>query len=823
MRHSNAKRLVNQAALALAAAVFPNFFPDVRAQVNEEEMRQLEAKLPAAATREVEFHRDIRPIFENTCIRCHGTERPKGDYQLTSREAALKAGDNGANIVPGESAKSPMIHYVARIVEDYEMPPAGKGDPLTAEQVGLLRAWIDQGAKWDEQAAPQVPRHQFSVTPMIQWFTVKGNEQKFREHTGIKEGWAGGAQSIYVREQLAPGRSLTFEGHLLFNPEQYRFRVSLDQKDLGFSRGGFEQYREYYTRSEIGFAPPPLGLEDDLHMDVGRAWASIGLTLPDWPKIVLGYEFQYRDGSKSTLQWGDAGTINPADDIISTDAKKVYPAGKEIDEKVHIVRLDLTHEIDGLGIENNFAAEFYDNDTARENPDFFNVNTGTLEKFVLTEEHHDHVQLSDAFRLEKQVLDWMFLSGGYYYSRFEGNYGFNNQTISPAGTFGVSDPYWYTDSIVLEQDTHVFNANTQLGPWSGLTLYGGVQSEWMSQRGFGSMQLDEGIPGAIVSEPATVDTDMDRSVLEEHVGVRFTEIPFTVVFAEGRFAQEDIGQYEEHVGGHEFLRDTDAESDLYDARVGFTVSPWTRLSLTAQYKHREKDADYDHPRDEQFGSRNEGYSAFIRKRETDSDEVSLKLTLRPTSWLKTSLTYQKVSTDYATGTDAYIIPELVIPGLPPFPEQVIAPGGVVFAGEYNANIFGVVMNVTPWHRLHLSSTFNYRNSETTTSHNLSPLVVNYQGDVYSSFSSATFIINDKIDIFGSYNYSWADYGQDTSGLPLGLIYDWHMVTAGISRKWRENISTSLQYRFYHYDEENTGGSNNYTAHGVLASLSMSLK
>jgi hypothetical protein len=245
---------------------------------------------------------------------------------------------------------------------------------------------------------------------------------------------------------------------------------------------------------------------------------------------------------------------------------------------------------------------------------------------------------------------------------------------------------------------------------------------------------------------------------------------------------------------------------------------------TAQYKHRVKDADYDHPRDEQFGARNEGYSAFITRRETETDEIALKLTLRPASWLKTSLTYQKVSTDYTTGTDPYILPELVIPGLPPFPAQIISPGGLIFAGEYDANIYGILLNLTPWHRLSLSSVFTYRNSETTTGHNFSPVIVGYQSDVYSSLSSATFVINHKTELFGSYNYSWADYGQDNfeAGLPVGLIYDWHVATAGISRRWRENISTSLQYRFYYYDEGNTAGGNNYTAHGILAALTMSL-
>src|SRR5262249_47888894 len=51
-------------------------------------------------------------------------------------------------IVPGKSAESRLIRYVAGLDEDYQMPPEGAGQPLSSEQIGLLRAWIDQGARW---------------------------------------------------------------------------------------------------------------------------------------------------------------------------------------------------------------------------------------------------------------------------------------------------------------------------------------------------------------------------------------------------------------------------------------------------------------------------------------------------------------------------------------------------------------------------------------------------------------------------------------------------------------------------------------------------
>ncbi|MBI3849661.1 MAG: DUF1553 domain-containing protein [Verrucomicrobia bacterium] len=106
------------------------------------------SKLPPPSSKAVDFVKDIRPIFEASCYKCHGPEKQKSEFRLDVKAAALKGGEHGQDIVFGKSAESPLIHFVAGLVEDMQMPQ--KGERLTAEQIGLLRAWIDQGAKWPE-------------------------------------------------------------------------------------------------------------------------------------------------------------------------------------------------------------------------------------------------------------------------------------------------------------------------------------------------------------------------------------------------------------------------------------------------------------------------------------------------------------------------------------------------------------------------------------------------------------------------------------------------------------------------------------------------
>ena len=107
--------------------------------------------LPLPTKRHVDFSADIRPIIEQSCLACHGRERDKGGFRMDTRELALKGGDSGLAITIGNSAQSRLIQLVAGKESESFMPR--KGNRLTPKQIGLLRAWIDQGAAWDRSVS----------------------------------------------------------------------------------------------------------------------------------------------------------------------------------------------------------------------------------------------------------------------------------------------------------------------------------------------------------------------------------------------------------------------------------------------------------------------------------------------------------------------------------------------------------------------------------------------------------------------------------------------------------------------------------------------
>src|SRR5580704_15060121 len=105
----------------------------------------------ARAADEVRYNRDVRPILSNRCFKCHGPDLKKSGLDLQTRDTALKPAKSGSPaIVPGNAAASQLVQRVTAEGSEH-MPP--RGDPLTPQQIATLRAWIDQGARYEEHWA----------------------------------------------------------------------------------------------------------------------------------------------------------------------------------------------------------------------------------------------------------------------------------------------------------------------------------------------------------------------------------------------------------------------------------------------------------------------------------------------------------------------------------------------------------------------------------------------------------------------------------------------------------------------------------------------
>lgn len=137
------------------------------------------ADLPPAADRVVNFKKDVLPIFQKHCWKCHGSEKREGGLRL-DHDDALDGGDSGPSILKKRSAESSLIRKVAGLDKDSIMPPEDEGERLTPAEIGILRKWIDDGATWPADAGDGSKRSEhWSYQPILRVNAPKVREQNW--------------------------------------------------------------------------------------------------------------------------------------------------------------------------------------------------------------------------------------------------------------------------------------------------------------------------------------------------------------------------------------------------------------------------------------------------------------------------------------------------------------------------------------------------------------------------------------------------------------------------------------------------------------------
>ncbi len=104
----------------------------------------------ARAAEPVDFTREVKPLLENHCVKCHSGEKPKGRLNLQTKASAFKGGDGGPGIVAGNPDKSPVYKLTTLPPDNDNVMPPSKEQPLLKEQIELLKDWISQGANWPD-------------------------------------------------------------------------------------------------------------------------------------------------------------------------------------------------------------------------------------------------------------------------------------------------------------------------------------------------------------------------------------------------------------------------------------------------------------------------------------------------------------------------------------------------------------------------------------------------------------------------------------------------------------------------------------------------
>ena len=224
-------------------------------------------------TEKIDYNTQVKPLLNNKCISCHGGVRAKSDFSLLFREEAMKPAKSGNYpIVPGHPGKSEMIRRITETDEEERMPY--KHDPLTNEEIRILKRWIRQGAKWGEH-----------------WAYIPVQEPTI---PGINNKWIRNEIDQYIFKKLKDAK---LKPSAEADKKTLLRRVSLDLIGLPASKEISEKYLDDKTENAYS------NLVDDLlaSPQYGEKWTSMWLDLSRYADT-KGFE---RDPERKIWEYRD--------------------------------------------------------------------------------------------------------------------------------------------------------------------------------------------------------------------------------------------------------------------------------------------------------------------------------------------------------------------------------------------------------------------------------------------------------------------------------------------------------------------------------------
>ncbi|MDC0613793.1 DUF1549 domain-containing protein, partial [Akkermansiaceae bacterium] len=188
-----------------------------------------------ATQAQASYQKDVAPILENHCVKCHGEEKQKSGLRLDQRPLMLKGGDSGLPaVVPGKPEKSFLLEVISDPDHEIAMPP--KGDRLTKEHITTLRTWIADGADWPGQMDNklELKTDHWSFQPIVRPSLPSGSdnpldaflERKLKE-SGLAANKPADARSLIQRVHITitglpptPEEVTNFEQAFQANPKK---------------------------------------------------------------------------------------------------------------------------------------------------------------------------------------------------------------------------------------------------------------------------------------------------------------------------------------------------------------------------------------------------------------------------------------------------------------------------------------------------------------------------------------------------------------------------------------------------------------------------
>jgi hypothetical protein len=648
---------------------------------------------------------------------------------------------------------------------------------------------------------------------------VGGHEPAFQRRYGLPSGPFGGVEDFHYEQDIGKKGLFKVDGRGIFDNHDYSLKFDVEHPDIGYIRGGVQEFRTYYDGSGGYFRPTGAWVtpfDRDLFLDRGDIFFEAGLTLPKKPIITFRFDHQYRNGQKDSTSWGDfniapGASLGLALAEPGNNVRKIVPSFRDIDETRDIFALDAKHTLGdttfGVGLRYEISKTDDSLNILRQATAFDTRNRyGTDREKVDTDLFNVH-----AFS-ETRFNDKVLFTAGYSFTTLDSDlsgYRVYGSTYDPAFAQRLPIPDTFENlSGGSELKQHVANLNLALQLTDSLLL---VPSLRIESEDTDSDSLYDSPAAPYSGMPYSATSDRGLLDVSERLELRYTGLTNWVFYARGEWL-EGSGDLKEHwrnIGtmNDVVYRSTDDNRFWQTYTIGANWYPLRRLNFGAQYYHKERWNDYDHTRDSTPNSLvsipGTVYPAFLTAQDWATDDGNIRVTWRPLGNLTLVARYDIQFSTIDTKPDSA--------------------SGVskLQTADIQSHIVGGTVSWTPLQRLYVQAGVNWVQDQTDTPADEATLAIQKAKNDYWTVNSALgYALNDKTDLELQYLYYRADNLQDNSafGLPYGADAQEHGITAAIIRRISERMRVTLKYGFFDGQDRTSGNHNDYQAHLIYSSF-----
>ncbi len=660
--------------------------------------------------------------------------------------------------------------------------------------------------------APQTNNDQ-STEKFGDWVTtsgaaavVGGDKAQFMQRHGVNKDFSGGIEDFSMQKDISKDTSLQMEGHGLFDVHDYNFKLGVDKRELGHWNVGYNEFRTWYDGSG-GFFPQNsqwFSLYDNqMAVNRGKAWFEGELTLSDLPVFGFKYTYEFRDGMKDSLIWGDSNLTG------GLGTRNIVPSFRTLNERRDIFDGYMTDTVDETTYKTGFKYETTaDNDSlnVRLNP-YEAMDRSSTQKETRSSNLFGFYGSTETWFSEKDLFTTAY-SLSTTSTRFGGSLiygpGYNAPfDVGFPNLQGMDNGYIDLNGGTQGKKT-VVALNLMISPWDDLTLSFGLRPDRQEVDGT-SDYLATNATGAL-DQTYMHGQHSDASVnIAENFETRYKGIQNWAFYARGDWKEENGTVTED-------LRSTDvsalgavashydSDQERFDQKyaVGSNWYPLGSFNLGAQYYHQIRSASYVTRNDALL----ENYPGLIVNQNQTTDDFNIRTTWRLSNRVTSTSRYDYQETRFDSQMRFLAAEE---------------------SGRNNQHIFGESIAWNPLASLYFQGSVNYSINRTETPLNgFMGAVTESRNDYLTTSLTSGYALNDKTDLQLQYTYYFAPdyYNNSTSGMPYGSGAEEHSVTLAMTRRITDQIQWTLKYGFYNNRDQLYGGNEDYNAHLVYSGVRM---